>query len=246
MSTYVYGIVRSSHPLRLDGRAGVGDPAPPVRRIEAGDLVAVVSDAPEGLRAKRRDLTAHQEVLDLLGEQGAVLPMRFGTVAPDDGAVTEELTRAAAYYEDLLARLDGRTEVNVKAFHNEDAALREVLREDAGLRSANEALRAAGGGTPAERVAFGERVALVLDEHRRRDADRVVEKLRPHAEEIALGPQVDGCVANVSLLVERSRMAEVEQAVQELRSSLGWLMDIRMHGPLPPYSFVAAREEAVH
>jgi len=64
MSTYVYAIVRAKHPFGSDPLLGVGEPAAPIRVLAEGDLAAVVSDAPEGLRAKRRDLLAHQNVIE--------------------------------------------------------------------------------------------------------------------------------------------------------------------------------------
>ena len=88
MSTYVYGISASSHPALPAGMAGVGDPPVTVRVLKEQGLAAVVSDAPEGLRPKRRDLLAHQNVLAEAGAAGCVLPMRFGSVAPDDDSVT--------------------------------------------------------------------------------------------------------------------------------------------------------------
>ncbi len=82
MSTYVYGITAASHPPLPEGMGGVGDPARPVRVLTEGELAAVVSDAPRGLRPKRRELLAHQNVLAEIGAGGCVLPMRFGSVAP--------------------------------------------------------------------------------------------------------------------------------------------------------------------
>ncbi len=63
MSTYVYGITARSHPALPEGMTGVGEPPRPVRLPHGGELAAVVSDAPEGLRPERRDLLAHQNVL---------------------------------------------------------------------------------------------------------------------------------------------------------------------------------------
>ena len=60
MSTYVYGITAGSHPGLPEGMGGVGDPARPVRILKEGELAAIVSEAPEGLRPKRKDLLAHQ------------------------------------------------------------------------------------------------------------------------------------------------------------------------------------------
>ncbi|MUL41099.1 GvpL/GvpF family gas vesicle protein [Streptomonospora sp. PA3] len=239
MSTYVYGITHDTGALDGSGLTGVGDPPSEVRFVRTDGLAAAVSTAPQGLRAKRRDLSAHQEVLVDLARRDAVLPMRFGAVAEDDEAVAAELRRAKEHYTALLDRLKDRVEFNVKAVHIEEAALRTVLSEDESLREANERLRAQDGGTPAERMAFGEQVAGALEELRRRDADTVVEPLAAHAEQVAMGPPVDDCLANVSLLVHRDRGEELTREVGRLQGKLGHLMEISVNGPLPPYSFVA-------
>ncbi|MFC7328730.1 GvpL/GvpF family gas vesicle protein [Marinactinospora rubrisoli] len=241
MSCYVYAITRDDHPLDIEGEKGVGEPAEPVRVLRAAGLAAVTSTAPENLRARRRDLEAHQRVLRRLTDQGTVLPMRFGAVAENEDAVLAELERSEEYYRTELAELDGRVEINVKAAYLEEAALREALLGDPELRAANEALRVAGGGSYDERIAFGERVANALERLRGRDADRIMEALSAHAERLAPGPPVDGCVANVSLLVDRPRIREVGAAVEELRAATAGLMEVRVSEPLPPYSFVAPR-----
>ncbi|PRY02363.1 GvpL/GvpF family gas vesicle protein [Allonocardiopsis opalescens] len=245
MSTYVYGIVRADGAPDPATLTGVGEPPAEVRLVRGGDLAAAVSTAPEGLRPKRRDLGAHQEVLVELARHGAVLPMRFGAVAEDDSEVAAELERSAGHYAGLLDRLADRVEVNVKAAHVEEAALRTVLAEDEELRAANEELRAAGGGSTAERMAFGERVSDALAERRERDAETVVRPLSEHAESVVLGPPVGGCLANVSLLVHRDRLDEVHRAVAALQQEKGGLMEIRLNGPLPPYSFVTPPGQAV-
>ncbi|MFC9758920.1 GvpL/GvpF family gas vesicle protein, partial [Streptomyces sp. NPDC056921] len=66
MAVYVYSIVPTSHPQRLDGLDGVGDPPAALRTVQTGKLSAVISDAPEELRPKRRDLGAHQAVQERL------------------------------------------------------------------------------------------------------------------------------------------------------------------------------------
>jgi Gas vesicle synthesis protein GvpL/GvpF len=246
MSTYVYGFTHTAHPLPVAGLVGVGAQAPPVRLVRQDGLVAVVSDAPENLRAKRRDLEAHQRVLDALCSAGTVLPMRFGMVAPDDEAVRSELAASAARYTDLLGELAGRTEVNVKGEHREQAILTDVLLRHRELRERNEALRAAGGGAYADRAAFGERVAAAVEQRRDHDAERVLARLRPHASRVRLGPPVDGCFVNASFLVPTTALSAFESSVYQLRDEMAAYADVRWFGPLPPYSFVAedARTEA--
>ncbi|WP_193241842.1 GvpL/GvpF family gas vesicle protein [Streptomyces phaeolivaceus] len=63
---------------------------------------ALVSEAPERLRPKRKDLLAHQNVLSEAGAGGPLLPMRFGSVAPDDASVTGVLAERAEHYRERL------------------------------------------------------------------------------------------------------------------------------------------------
>ncbi len=187
MSTYVYGFTRRTHPLPITGMTGVGSTRQPLRLIDQDGLVAVVSDAPGNLRAKRRDLETHERVLETLCAVGTVLPMRFGIVAPDDSAVRAELASGADRYSGLLAKLDGHLELNVKAFHREDALLGALLLEHRSLRGRNARLRAAGGGTEQDKVAFGEQVAAAVETRRAEDAAAFAAILTPHASAIQLG-----------------------------------------------------------
>ncbi|MFY7065144.1 GvpL/GvpF family gas vesicle protein [Nocardiopsis changdeensis] len=237
MSTYVYGIVRDRDDLDGMKLSGVGEEGAPVRFVRGSGLAAAVSDAPEGLRAKRRDLTAHQNVLQDLAEAGAVLPLRFGSLSEDDDAVAAELARSADHYSELLDRLRDRVEFNVKAEHVEEAVLAEALRGDAGLRAENEALREAGGGSPAERMAFGERVHHAVEELRRRDA-AVLRPLQGFADGVGEGEPVGASFVNTSFLVPRDRVEGFLKEAARLQQEAGSSMEIRVNGPLPPYSFV--------
>src|SRR5688572_30323506 len=114
MSCYVYCFARATHPLPLEGAVGVGEGAPALRLVREQDLVAVVSDAPACLRANVADLVTHDAVLGRLYAAGIVLPVRFGMVAPDDDAVRAELRSGARRYGELLSRIDGRAELDVK------------------------------------------------------------------------------------------------------------------------------------
>jgi Asp-tRNA(Asn)/Glu-tRNA(Gln) amidotransferase A subunit family amidase len=235
--TYLYGIVRSAHPLRLDDQAGVGDPPRSLRRLDAGEVAVVVSDAPQGLRAKRRDLLAHARVLEDLLAQGATLPMRFGSIAEDDESVRRQVAEHADRYLAQLSELDGRVEVNVKATHRQEPMLREVLAADTELRRWNADLRRRGGGDQQESARFGEAVARAVEAREAQDSERIVGMLRPKAVRESAGPRVGDCFVNVSFLVDRRRLAEFEGAAAELGQTLEPLAELRLRGPLPPYSF---------
>ncbi|MEU1116462.1 MULTISPECIES: GvpL/GvpF family gas vesicle protein [unclassified Streptomyces] len=237
MTTYVYGIASSSHPALPDGMEGIGRPACPVRVLKNGDLAAIVSDAPEDLKPKRRDLLAHQNVLSEAGAGGSVLPMRFGSLAPDDETVVSVLGERAGHYGERLRTLDGKVEYNVKASHNEEAVLHQVLAENPELRAMVEANQRQGGGTHEQKLQLGETITNGVRAREASDAIEVRRALEPTVEAVAEGPEGTGWLANVSFLVDRKSAEGLLSAVEELKATQPHL-ELKVHGPLPPYSFV--------
>lgn len=238
MTTYVYGIARASQELP-DTIEGIGEPPLPVRTVRAGQLVALVSDAPPELKAKRRDLLAHQRVVVQAQTGGPVLPMRFGGVSPDDESVGAILSEHHDRYLERLDVLAGRDEYNVKAHHDEEAVLYAVLSADPQLRARHEANRAAGGGSHEEKLAFGELVARAVSQRERADAALIEETLAPRAEGMHRGPESTGWLANLSFLVDRDRRDDFLAAVRVLHEQHEHIQ-VQVTGPLPPYSFADA------
>jgi hypothetical protein len=237
VSTYVYGITAASHPALPEGMGGVGDPSRPVRVLRAGELAALVSDAPEGLRPKRRELLAHQNVLSEAGAAGCILPMRFGSVAPGDEAVTGVLAERAEHYQERLRALDGRVEYNVKANHVEEAVLHHVMAGSPEIRALAEANRQAGGGSYDDKIRLGEMVAAAVKDKEAEDGTALERALEPAADAVSVGPESTGWLANVSYLVKRETAEEFLAAVEQVRKDMPHL-EVRLNGPLPPYSFV--------
>ncbi|WP_371668294.1 GvpL/GvpF family gas vesicle protein [Streptomyces sp. NBC_00289] len=237
MSTYVYAITAASHPSLPDGMDGVGTPPCPVRILKEGELAAVVSDAPEGLRPKRKDLLAHQNVLSEAGADGCVLPMRFGSVAPDDASVTGVLAERAEHYKERLATLDGKVEYNIKAVHDEEAVLHRVMSENPEIRALTEANRQTGGGSYEQKLQLGEMVVAAVQAREAEDAAEVRSALETLADAVSVGPESSGWLANLSFLVDRGAAEDFLAAAEQVRAAHPHV-DLRVNGPLPPYSFV--------
>ncbi len=130
-----------------------------------------------------------------------------------------------------------RVEYNVKAVHHENVVLRHVIAGSPEIRRLNEATRAGGNGSYQDRLRLGRLVAEAVRDREARDARMVEEALAPHAGASRPGPEGSGRVVNVSYLVRRDEAAGFLAAVDELRESSPQL-DLRVSGPLPPYSFV--------
>ncbi|MCX4642132.1 GvpL/GvpF family gas vesicle protein [Streptomyces sp. NPDC055059] len=237
MSTYIYGIASREHPALPDGMGGIGKPAREVRIVREGGLAAIVSDSPDDLRPKRHDLLAHQSVLAEAGAAGAVLPMRFGSLAPDDTSVAAVLGERADHYHERLRALDGKVEYNVKAQHDEQAVLHRVMADDPELRAFVEANKRAGGGSHEEKLRLGEAVVAAVQAREEADAVEVRRLLEPAADAVSVGPDGTGWLANLSFLIPRDRVERFLAAVKELGEKHSHVK-VRANGPLPPYSFV--------
>ncbi|MFD5200394.1 GvpL/GvpF family gas vesicle protein [Streptomyces sp. NPDC058375] len=236
MPTYIYAITGADHPLPLNGLHGVGDPPSELRTLRTDLLAAVVSEAPDGLRAKRRDVMAHQNVLETLMAGGATLPMRFGLVGPGDEEVTAALDREADAYRERLAQLDGRVEYNLKAGRDEDDLLREIMTESDEIRQLNERVRAQG--SHDDRVALGELVAREVTARGQREAEDVAARLADAATHSSHAEPAPQQFLNLSFLVPRAETDAFVAAVQREAEERGDAYSFTLTGPLPPYSFV--------
>ena len=237
-NVYVYAVAAADHPLSLEGATGVGAEPAPLRVVTAGPVSAVVSDAPADLRAKRRDLDAHQKVLEALGGQGTVLPMRFGSLAENDDAVREQLERRGEEYAERLRALEGKVEFNVRADQDEDTVLRLVLDSNEEVRRLSRSGVGATG-TLDQRIALGEAVAADVQARQEETGGRIAYALSAIAVQTSRTQAAGETFLNISFLVERTRAKEFAEQTQRLADQYrDEGVRLRLYGPLPPYSFV--------
>jgi hypothetical protein len=236
-AVYVYGVTdRASRPSGEPGVTGA-----PTELIEGGDVAALVSVVPATWRAAgRADVEAHDRVLAALAGRGAVVPMRFGTVMASEEEVRERLLeRHADELATMLARLDGRVQMSVKAFYVEEALLREVLARRPELKRRSIALE----GLPVaasqdKRIALGRDVAAAVEEQRAHDEALLVGPLAEVAEDVSIAPLTSERQALAAhVLVPEEQRPRLDAVVQELATAHGDRFAIRYVGPLPPYSF---------
>ena len=241
---YVYGIVRAS--ATLPARSGIGGAA--VETIASDGMAAIVSDVPgDELEAGREELLVHAQVLEDALESGVVLPMRFGAVMADAGAVRHELLER--HGEELLrqlAELDGKVELRLRAVFEETALMSEVVSENPDIADLREALRGQDeDATYYERIRLGEMVAGAVERKREAEARTILDALAPLALAVeTAGLDHERVALNASFLVERERIAEFDEAVDEIGRVREGRLRLKYTGPLPAHSFVELSVES--
>jgi hypothetical protein len=217
--------------IRARGLADSG-----LRIIPYREIAAVVGDADqEHYQVSRRNVRAHEEVIEEIMHGSDVVPLRFGEVAPNDQEVRRLLLEDQ--YEGLVQRLDrlhDRVELALRVSFDEPRLFEELRSMDADLVDAGR--RAV---SYEDRVTLGQNVAQMIDRKRRLAADELLEELRPLAAEVVIGePTTDLMILNAAFLVDRSRLEGFDDRVHALGERAAGRLQFKYVGPLPPYSFV--------
>jgi hypothetical protein len=235
----VYGVVDAGSGVP-DDLAGLDDAS--LRTIDHGEVAAVVSefalDRPPG---RRRELVGFSKILDQLHAAGAVVPVRFGTVVPDDEAVVEDLLAPrVAQLVATLQDLVGRSQFTVQASYHEDVVLGEIVAADPQIAELRRLTRdqpeeAAYG----ERVRLGELVSRALEHKQGYDADELLRRILAHSVAHVVRP-TSGLdrLLDVALLVDDDHQDDFEDALEELAEDVHERMRLRLLGPMAAYDFV--------
>ena len=235
---YVYGITTSREIAELAELPAVGGlPPGAVQTVGEPDLpvCAVVSPAPDDLRGKRRDLQAHQQVLDVLTEHGGVLPMRFGVLSPDRSTLLANLRADAGRYRELLTELAGQVELNLKAVPDEDRFVASAANDRA-VRDALTATRR--DGSRERQLQLGQTVTEAVARRRELAGSRLLSELQPLASRSTIIGTGDQQLLNAAFLLPRTEVTGFVETVDRLREQLAPAIELVLTGPLPPYSFV--------
>ncbi len=237
MSLHLYGVIGADADLP-DGLVGRG--TAPVSTVADDRLAVLVSEIDHAERVGRSDLLAHAHLLEQVADGCTVIPIQFGMVMPDEETVRRELLGARGDHTYALLRaFADLVQLTVITDYDEEEALRELVRRDPDLR----AMRSAAFRDMPAKMRLGEAVAAALEELRAEDADRVLQRLAPHARAVAFNEVRDAySVTNVALLVDRDSRSRLDRAVAELRKDPSGRLRVRYVGPQPPYAFLDSVE----
>jgi hypothetical protein len=234
----VYGVTRAGT-TAPDAKGVLGGD---VRLVELDGIAAVVSPVPhERVRAKRRDLLAHSDVLQAAHAHGVVLPLRFGTLFSSEDELLSAFLEPRR--DELLSRLasfDGLCELRLRAvYHDQDAVLADIVAGDAEIARLREATRS-GRAREADRVRLGELVAKQYEHRREVDRRQILDGLRNAALDVSVDDGGDEItVVKASFLVDERKRKKFDDALESVALRLRHLVDLTCIGPLPPHSFVS-------
>jgi len=239
---YVYGITLTSD-LSLD-IAGVGDGDDMVYVVAQDGLSALVSATSRAdFRGMGRQeavgyLVAHQQVVERVMQQVTVLPVKFGTVLPNEMAVRRLLEQGGPIFQRMLVEMAGRVQMEVVVTWDLAAVFREISEEPAVVQLKARAASPIPEEMLAQRVAVGQLVKSLLDQRRQALLGYLLHHLKDAVLDVVANPLMDdSMVLNVALLVEGTARAKLDERLADLDEQMRGSLHFRCVGPLPPYSF---------
>ncbi|MBI5955977.1 MAG: GvpL/GvpF family gas vesicle protein [Chloroflexi bacterium] len=238
-ATYIYAIIPTGDQVIFDV-GGVDDDHDEVYSIPHRDLAAVVSASPlADYRGLKRDeavryLVPHQRVVEVVMQAFPVLPVKFGTVLPDEAWVRRLLAQGETLFRTALERFSELVQMEVVVLWNLQEIFREIGNE---LRSNVQTFKRSNV-TDAERIAVGQMVQASLERRRAALRDRLLPSLQEVALDVVVNPLMDdSMVTNVALLVDKAGRGALDQRLKSLDEEFEGRLHFRCVGPLPPYSF---------
>jgi hypothetical protein len=238
---YIYCIIQCNAEREFSFR-GVGG-RDGIYTINFEDLAAVVSDSPiVRYDISRENTMAHERVIEGVMQRGfTVLPVRFGTIAQNADQVRERLLRRRfGLLHGLLHQVENKVELGLKAFWNKERIFREIVEEEPEIKVYRDALaQRSSEQTYTARIELGKMVEAALITKRDREAEQILNALRPVADEIRVNPLLgDTMVLNAAFLVRRNREAEFDAQVNALDEKYAGRITFKYIGPVPPFNFV--------
>lgn len=240
---YIYGITTINQRQEV-GPIGIGKKSKIVYTLPYQDISAIISNSPIVKYPVSRDNTvAHAAVLEKVGKEHTVLPVRFCTIAESEEAIIERALkdRYQEFY-DLLKEMTGKIELGVRArWIDLNAIFAEIVEENSNIKELKEASLNEKDTQKAyaSKIKVGQLVQEALTEKRKGEAKELLDALRPLSldckENSFYG---DMNILNAAFLVAKEKERDFDQKMDELDVKYRGRTKLKYISSIVPYNFV--------
>ena len=237
IAKYVYGILNTNG-RRSFGNIGIRNEE--VYTINFNEISALVGDSPlKTYELTRDNLLAHERTIKVVMKTDSIIPMTFGTVARDKKEVESMLARMYPEFRQVLAKIENKLQIDVKAIWKRDRIYASILKEDEDIKRLSVRIRK----QPAdnaynERVELGKKVMAVLNNKKKTYIEEINAALSAYicdSQQNKLSEEQ--MIMNTSFLVDKADEKAVYNTVDVLDEKYGEDVQVIAVGPLPPYNF---------
>jgi len=252
MEKYIYGIIRSDEPKSF-GPIGIDGEEVYTISPAKGGIACLVSDSPVfDYRSMPKPnvathLSIYQSAIEQVMRDHTVIPVKFGTIAKDEGEVRKILLKGYQELIEILRAMDNKIEFDVVALWSDfDSVLKEVGKEKR-IKALKAKYVGAYRDTPLQdRIEIGRTIKVLLDKRKDVTLDLIQNALSGIAVDACNHERLnDKMIMNTAFLIERNKEAQFDKLINEIDNRLQGKVNFRCVGPLPPYSFSRVEVERI-
>lgn len=208
-----------------------------LRLIEQGNLAMLCNESNEELSATPESMRSYTTTLCEVIKSVTIVPLRFGTIFPQEEEIRAVLKSKSKEYLKLLAKLDQKIEVELKVWWKKEVFMQTMLKNKKMARW-KKALET-GSGKGYEVVEFGKAIEELANQERAELTKAFGAILHPFAADlVVVDPRDEYQVYDGVFLVERAREEEFDQAVGQLHDKYSETMVFKYTGPWAPHHFI--------
>ena len=240
VGNYLYGFTDPAFQPAADLRGLAGAP---VRVISLGDVGAAVSRHPvQRLMPLRRNVEPHHRVVRHISSKATLVPAAFGHISDSEGQILDVIRVNHDSIREELHRLDRKCEMGLKLSWKVDNIFEHLVRSDRALRDLRDRVFRHREPTMNEKLQVGGAFETTLMRERERLTRVLLGAFATIAcDSVSIPARTEKVVCQASLLVEQSRSAEFQQALEGAAALFDANFSLEYSGPWPPYSFVNLR-----
>lgn len=229
---YIYGIINSKERNSGDSLIAYRDLAAIIREAEFRDYETLPREE------VIEELISHQQMIEKIMEQFTVLPVKFGTILKDEEEVRTVLAKGYSFLRDTLLKMEDKIELDLVCLWNEQKAAQTAYQESKRVQSLQEELAKKGNAAYEDKIALGKEIAKFLSKKREKLSSQILGVLKKVASGSCSHTLADvNMLLNQAFLVERENEGRFNHSLNQLDSKFADLINFRLVGPLPPYSF---------
>lgn len=243
LGKYIYTVVRTNPRQKLRG----------LSTVNFNGLAAVISAAeykdynslPKTEVVK--ELLRHQQIVEqIMRISETVLPVKFGTIVKDKKEVVAVLEKGYQLLRDGLREMEDLIELDLVCTWNEQKAARLAYKESKKVQKKQKKLAQKGDATLAEKIAVGKAVADFLITKKGKVGKDILKLLGREAVKDCQHVLGDvNMLLNQAFLIQKKNKNKFHQLLERLDRKFAGLVNFRLVGPLPPYSFATVVVDAL-
>ena len=243
VAKYIYGIVPNIY-IKEIFQTGVNAG---IYAIPFQNISAIVSDS-ESTQLDYSDkealghlLVHHQRTIEHLVEMGikVVVPMRLGTIVRSKEAVINILACGYDLMMETLDKIEHLTEIDVAVnWADFSAVIKGIANNPVILELKEEILNSKNSPSPIDQVKVGMLIQEKLNIKNKEVELRILDMLSGFSEDIKTHEVMnDQMITNSAFLIKKNKTEKFEQAIDQLDEEYKGLLNFKLVGPLPCYSF---------